>query len=112
MNLIQITAQVADNVGQDLTMSTAQLDRLVNRAVEHLVNVVEQTGQIWNAADTPKSVSVSSGTLEYQIDTTGVNPRKILSVVRTDVDPDVQCVIVPWRQRTKYQNRTIWGSGS
>lgn len=109
MDLRNILSQVMDNLG-GLTVTSPPALRVINRAVEHLINVVEQTAQLWNVAASAKSVSVVSGTLEYQINTTGVNPRKILSVERTDLTYNVPCVIIPWRERNQYLDRGRWGN--
>ena len=100
MNLAEIRLQILDNLGTSIKVSHNHLARLINRAVEHLVNVVEQTGQIWNAADLGKSISVVSGTLEYQIVASDI--RKILQVERTDLSGgNVRCIIIPWRDKNR-----------
>ena len=111
MNLVQIQSQIMDNVGSDLAVSMPQLNRLVNRAVEHIVNVVEQTAQIYNMAATPATLSVVSGTLTYEVSTaTGI--RKIVQVERTDVSGgSISCTIIPWRRKNNRRRRYYWGDG-
>ena len=109
MDLRNILSQVMDNLG-GLTVTSPPALRVINRAVEHLVNAVEQTAQLWNVAASAKSLSVVSGTLEYQINTTDVNPRKIVSIERTDLTNNVDCVLISWRERNRYRNRGRWGN--
>jgi len=108
MNLETMRVSVYENT--KLAYSTEHLNRLINRASEHIVNLVEQTSKMYNVCGTPISVAVVSGTKAYKI--SAVSPtliaiRKILLVERTDLDPNnpTDCVLIDMR----HKNRFNWG---
>lgn len=106
MDLATLRALVIENVGHRIHPPTNQINRLINRSVEHLTNHVEQTHKWWNMADTNISVSVVSGTQTYTISSSTIKIRKILHAERTDINEDrpIDVTIIP------YANKNLFGS--
>ena len=107
MNLGELERTVLENVGDETAVTTPQLDRLINRAVEHVANIVELSSKFYNMAPTPISVTVSSGTEKYLLGATGVI-RKILHVERTDLSGgDADVSIIDYRHKNRYRNTGV-----
>ena len=120
MDLATLRALVLENAGSRVHVGAPQIDRVVNRAVEHVVNLVEQTAKFYNLAATPKSVTASSGTEVYYLNAaSAAGPptfaiRKILFAERTDVTWNgrpITCEIVDFRERNAYGSSTFWLDG-
>lgn len=112
MNLGIMRALVMENAGPRNRTGHPQVDRIINRAVEHVVNLVELLAKDYNTALTAITVSVSSGTQTYALNT-GNSPviRKINQAERTDVSGGpVNVTVIPFRHKNAY-GRDWGGSG-
>lgn len=104
MNLGTIRALVMENASPRGRTQHPQVDRIINRAVEHVVNLVELLAKDYNTALTAITVSVTSGTLTYALNASN-SPviRKINQAERTDVaGGPVNVTVIPFRHKNKY----------
>lgn len=104
MDLATIRVLVMENAGPRARTQHPQVDRIINRAVEHVTNLVELLAKDYNAAASPITVSVTSGTQTYALNS-GNSPviRKIIQAERTDVSGDpLNVVVIPFRQKNAY----------
>lgn len=119
MDLKTLRLLVLENAGRYGNSLTPQrIDRLINRAVEHVTNLVEQVDGLYNIEATPITMSVSSGTEVYYLNgaSASADPptlfiRKILFAERTDQTWDgrpITCKIVDFRDRNRYGTGTYW----
>lgn len=104
MDFATLKATVAENVkGARINLAQNALGRVVNRALEFVVNHVEQTAKFYNIATSPVTVSVVSGTESYQISSSTVKIRKIHFAERTDLGGGVpvSVVIIPYQDKNR-----------
>lgn len=105
MNFATLKATVAENVkGARINLAQNALGRVVNRALEFVVNHVEQTAKFYNIATSPVTVSVVSGTTSYQVSSSSAKIRKIQFVERTDVGGGVpvSVVVIPYQDKNRF----------
>ena len=108
MNLQEIRILALENCGREIPpgIASTRVDRLVNRAVEHVTNIVEGTAKLYNMAPSPIAVSVVSGTEKYLLGASGVI-RKILYVDRVPAVGRPQEVrIIPFQHKNQYSGTT------
>ena len=104
MDLSTMKAMLAENTNHVLPLGEGQVERLLNRAYEHIVNLVEQTAKNYNMEDTPETVSVVNGTQDYEL-TSSI--RKILHVERTDLGGDpIGVRIIPFQRKNEFARGT------
>lgn len=102
MNLQSLRQLILENAGVRLRLGALHFDHLINRAVEHVVNIVELSSQLYNMADSALSVSVVSGTQDYELSPSSVI-RKVLHAERTDVgNTPITCSIIDFRRKNEY----------
>ncbi len=107
MTYAELRAQVLENVGHKIHPGEPQLGRVIMRATEHVVNVVEILFKPYNISLTPATISVVTGTLEYAIGAVATTPiRKIYKVERTDNTTDpIDAFIVDFAKKNDYGTR-------
>lgn len=107
MNLLDLRIQVLENVGKDVFgLNTPQVDRVINRAVEHVTNIVEGTAKNYNMAPAPITVSVTAGTEKYLLGASGII-RKILHIERVpSIGRPENVRIIPFQQKNQYGGST------
>jgi len=103
MNLVELRVQVLENVGRDVRgLANPQVERVINRAVEHVTNLVEQTAKNYNMAPAPITVNAVAGTEKYLLGASGVI-RKILYVERVPTTgKPTEVRIIPFQQKNDY----------
>lgn len=121
MNYATLKALVLENAGPTLHVGAPQLGRIVNRAVEHIVNLVELRAKLYNGQFcTPITVTVVSGTDEYLLNAASADGpptiviRKILHAERTDTSAarPLDCVLIDFRQKNRFSGSSIWPDGA
>lgn len=115
MDLKTLRLLVLENTGPRVSLAPQRLDRLINRAVEHVTNIVEQAADLYNMAATPITTSVSAGTEVYYLNAVSASAtptifiRKILFAERTDQNwggRPITCAVVDFRDRNRYGTGT------
>jgi len=105
MDFATLKATVAENVkGHRINLAQNALGRVVNRALEFVVNHVEQSAKFYNIATSPVTISVVLGTTTYQVSSSSVKIRKIQFAERTDIGGGVpiSVVIIPYQEKNRF----------
>lgn len=119
MDLKTLRLTVIENAGLLAAglMAPQRIDRLINRAVEHVVNIVEQAADLYNIEADPIATSVVSGTEVYYLNAASASAtptifiRKILFAERTDQNwggRPITCAVVDFRDRNRYGTGSYW----
>lgn len=104
MDFATLKATVAENVkGSRINLAQNALGRVVNRALEYVVNHVEQSAKFYNISTAAIEVSVVAGTTSYQISSSSIKIRKIYFAERTDVSGvPVTVTIIQFREKNRF----------
>lgn len=120
MDLATLRALVLENSGPRLHIGHPQINRVINRAVEHITNLVELRAKFYNMFRLPITISVVANTEVYYLNAaTAAGPpttilRKILQVERTDVTQGgrpIPVSIVDFREKNDYGTGPYWQGG-
>lgn len=104
MDFATLKATVNENVTRRINLSQNQLGRVVNRALEFVVNHVEQTAKFYNMATAPITNSIVAGTTSYRQTTGSITIRKIIFAERTDTGggAPVNVAIIDFRDKNRF----------
>lgn len=103
MTLNELRAQLVENVNMRAKVSDMRLVRIINRAVEHIANLVELQFKPYNVSTTPITVTVSASTVEYTVGSPGAL-RKIINTERTDTGVSINARIIDYRTKNEYRS--------